>query len=282
MCSLIQADYVEMKILAQAQSGEFWLAVNKVNRSKVVVKKPRPSISSQILGREINCLKSCQHPNIIRFITANIDSTRDTYLLYFEYAEKGQLKTFLQNEKASLNTPLLFSMAAGVACGMMELERRKIVHCDVRANNILVDGDLVCKIASFSRAHCLKDTESYKVCNVFQITTRWQAPEVLNGGKFSNQSDVWSFGVLLAEVFSYGGIPYPGMKANEVKSFVMGRKKMEKPAECPKEVYDLMKECFHYRSDQRLSFTSVYKALMQLHGNFFSKDWGKMAGEIED
>ena len=263
---------MEIKIVAQGQSGEFWLAVNKVNDLMTVIRKPKVTYTQEMLGKEISILESCRHPNIIKFITADFSQSEKTFSLVFEYAERGKLKTYLHDEKANLNSSILLGMATNVACGMMELAQRNIVHCDIQASNILIDAHQVCKIASFNKALRLKPKESHKICETLQVAIRWQPPEVLSNRKFSLKSDVWSFGVFLAEVFTYGGAPYPTMKGNDVKKFVLEKKIMEKPIECPKEVYSVMKECLNYRPDHRFPFSELHKRLRELHSTFFRRD----------
>ena len=258
---------MEKKLLAHGQSGEFWLAVSKYNGSKVVIKKPNSSMAvsskMQQLNQEINSLKCCRHSNIIRLLTVDFNPSQQTHSLYFEYAENGQLKSFLQNQTARIDNGKLVIMALGVASGMIELGQKKIIHCDLRASNILINDDLVCKIAGFSKVQILKDNESHVVCNDHQLAVRWQAPEVLSSGQFSFQSDVWSFGVFLAELFSYGSSPYPGMKAIEVKNLVLAQKIMEKPNDCSNDVFNVMKECFHFHASKRIPFTEVQLAFKQ-------------------
>ena len=258
-------------MLAQGRSGEFWLAVSRVDRSKVVVKKPAATSSAEMLGQEVNALLKCKHPNVIQFIMADMNTTEQLFSLYFEYVERGQLQSYLESQQTNISLAKLLTMAANIASGMTELEKHKVIHCDLKTSNILIDGDYLCKIASFNKAHCLKETEKYRVCDPYHLSTRWQAPEVLSSRKFSIKSDVWSFGVVMAELFSYGSKPYPKMKGEEVKKFVLGKKKMPQPIGCPKEVYSIMKECFHYREDQRFPFTAVQKALKELQSKFFKK-----------
>ena len=272
---------MESKLLAHGHNGEYWLAVSKVDRSKVVVKKPAATVTTEMLGQEVNALLKCKHPNVIQFIMADMSATEQVSL-YFEYAEKGQLKSYLRGEKTNISLAKLLAMAANIACGMAELEKHKVIHCDLKASNILIDGDYLCKIASFNKAQCLKDNEKYRICDLYQLSTRWQAPEVLSSRKFSSKSDVWSFGVLMAELFSYGSKPYPTMKFDEVKKFVLAKKKMPQPSGCPKEVYNIMKECFHQREDQRFPFTAVQKALKELHSKFFKKESDSSVSEFEE
>ena len=272
---------MDSKLLAQGHSGDYWLAVSKVDRSKVVIKKPAATITTEMSCHEVNALLKCKHPNVIHFIMADMNAT-DQVSLYFEYAEKGQLKSYLESEKANIKLTKLLGMAANIACGMAELEKHKIIHRDLKASNVLLDGDCLCKIASFNKAQCLKDNEKYRICDLFHLSPRWQAPEVLSNQKFSTKSDVWAFGVLMAELFSFGSKPYPTMKSDEVRKFVLGKKKMPQPTGCPKDVYNLMKECFHHREDQRFPFTAVQKALKELHSKYFKKDSDSSVSEFED
>ena len=263
--SVLQVDYVEMNILAKGSTGEYWLAVNKIDRSKVVIKKPLETISSAVLGQEVHVLKCCQHPNIVKLITPLLGPLQSTPSLVFEYAGKGTLQKYLQNEKGSLSTSTLLAMAAGVACGMAELEQKGIIHCDLKARSILIDDDLVCRIASFSKALCLKSGETFKVCNSHRLAIRWQAPEILKDWKFSAKSDAWAFGVFLCEVFTHGSQPYPDMNADEVKQFVLTQKRMDKPNESfPKEVFALMKDCFQCNTARRPNFVTLQAQLKRL------------------
>ena len=108
-------------MLAYGQTGEFWLAINRIDRSK----KPADVISKEMLGKEIDILEHCQHPNIIKLISADLNYSENTYSLFFEYAEKGDLRGFLQNEGARINVVVLLGMALGVGSGMIRVGAEK-------------------------------------------------------------------------------------------------------------------------------------------------------------
>lgn len=263
---MLQDEYVETKILAVGNSGEFWLAANKTNNTKVVIKKAT-EFAAAMLGQEVHVLTCCHHPNIVSLISPILSQQIPS--LVFEYAEKGQLKEYLQNEGESLCESSLIAMATNVACGMAELECKGFIHCDLKASNILIDKDLVCKIASFNKVLCLKGNEKYKICKSHRIAIRWQAPEVLSDYKFSIKSDAWSFGVFLSELFTYGEKPYPDMKVDHVKRFVLSKNKMIQPSKCPKEVYKLMKECFDAHVERRPAFDILHKQLKKLQSKLY-------------
>ena len=266
---LLQNEYVETNILTMTSTGgEFWLAVNRFDNTKVVIKKAAES-ERAMLGQEVHVLTCCQHPNIIQMITPILSQQIPS--LVFEYAEKGQLKNYLKNERERLRESDLIGMAANVACGMAELERQNFVHCNLKASNILLDRDLVCKIASFNKVLCLKGNEQHKVCKSYRIAIRWQPPEVLSECKYSIKSDVWSFGVFLSELFTYGEKPYPDMKPDEVTKLVLSKKKMSKPNNCPKEIYKLMKECFDTNIERRPTFDILHKQLKKLQSKLYRR-----------
>ena len=259
---LLKIEIVEEEKLANGKSGEVWLAVDKRDRSKVIVKKP---FSKEIFMQEQNVLSKLCHPNVIRLIDS---SATKSPMLIFEYAENGNLLSCLKSSTSSFGTSKLLAISAGVACGMSELEKYGIIHCDVKAKSILIDAHFVCKIASFSKARCLKPGESSYVppSNVsVNLPIKWAAPEILSKRKFSIKSDVWAFAVLLSEVFSRGTTPYPNMDNAKVKNDVQKGIKMVQPSECPNEVYEVMKCCFELHAKNRPSFATVHQQLKELH-----------------
>ena len=107
--------------------------------------------------QEKNALAQISHSNIIRLIDF---SESESPTLIFEYAENGNLLNCLKLSASTFSTSKLLEISAGIACGMLELEKCSIIHCDILAKNILVDSHFVCKVAnSFSKAQCLKPGE---------------------------------------------------------------------------------------------------------------------------
>ena len=192
---------MEEEKLANGKNGEVWSAFDRKEGTKVVIKKP---ITTEIFMQEKYVLANIRHANIIRLMDSSIAGSP---MLVFEYAVNGNLRNYLKSPANSFSISKLLVISTDVACGMSELEKRAIIHCAVKAKSILIDSHFVCKVASFSKAQCLKPGKSSYVplSNlVITIATKWAAPEILSEKKFSIKSDVWAFGVLLSEVFSQG------------------------------------------------------------------------------
>ena len=250
--------------IAEGKSGEFWEAINTADNSTVIIKYPK--VQDKLKLKEINALMRISHPNVIKLI--GISTIKSPIALIIEYVDNRNLLSFLRSNKNSLKVAQQFTIAESIARGMVQLERSNIVHCDLTAHSVLIDTHLVCKINSFSNAQCLDSTSGSMTVPQhveLMLPLKWCAPEVFLNRKFSTKSDVWSYSVVLYEIFSLGAPPYSGMSNSEVRDFVTKGSVMPKPSSFSSKVYDLMQSCFKFAPVDRPAFNHIYKTLKSLH-----------------
>ncbi|XP_077945436.1 fibroblast growth factor receptor 3 isoform X16 [Gasterosteus aculeatus] len=211
-----------------------------------------------------------KHKNIINLLGA---CTQDGPLyVLVEYASKGNLREYLRARRPpgmdysfdtckipdeQLTFKDLVSCAYQVARGMEYLASQKCIHRDLAARNVLVTEDNIMKIADFGLARDVHNIDYYKKTTNGRLPVKWMAPEALFDRVYTHQSDVWSYGVLLWEIFTLGGSPYPGIPVEELFKLLKEGHRMDKPANCTHELYMIMRECWHAVPSQRPTFRQL-------------------------
>ncbi|KAG2461125.1 LCK kinase, partial [Polypterus senegalus] len=215
-------------------------------------------MSTAAFLEEANLMKNLQHPKLVRLYAV---VTQEPIFIVTEFMANGSLVDFLKTSEGSkLTINILIDMASQIAEGMAFIEAKNYIHRDLRAANILVSEDLICKIADFGLARLIEDNE-YTAREGAKFPIKWTAPEAINFGTFSIKSDVWSFGILLTEIVTYGRIPYPGMTNPEVIQNLERGYRMPIPENCPEELYDIMKRCWKELPEDRPTFEYLKSVL---------------------
>ncbi|XP_007439068.1 tyrosine-protein kinase Srms [Python bivittatus] len=242
--------------------GEVWEGMWK-NTVPVAIKIMKQADMRDDFAKEIQNLKSLKHTRLIKLLA--VCSMGEPVYIVTELMRKGNLHSYLNTAAGKeLTTHHLLSISCQVADGMTYLEEQHIVHRDLAARNILVGDDLACKIADFGLARLLKD-DIYSTSSNAMIPVKWTAPEAAIYQTYSPKSDVWSYGILLYEVFSYGQCPYDGMTNQETIQQITRGYRLPRPNSCSPEIYSIMLECWKSHPEERPSFLNLRDALFSIY-----------------
>jgi serine/threonine protein kinase len=161
-----------------------------------------------------------------------------------------------------------------IASGMKYLHSKNVCHRDLAARNILLDENKNAKIADFGLARDLFENDYYRRKSNAKVPVRWLAPECLLDLKVYPNSDNWSFGILMWEIFTLGGNPYPTVPVENLFDYLKDGNRMSKPMYADDDIYKLMLDCWKFRADQRPSFNVIYDRLSQILANYEEKSNG--------
>ncbi|XP_077650476.1 LOW QUALITY PROTEIN: tyrosine-protein kinase SYK-like [Urocitellus parryii] len=212
-----------------------------------------PALKNELLA-EANVMQQLDNPYIVRMIGI---CEAESWMLVMEMAELGPLNKYLQQNR-HIKDKNIIELVHQVSMGMKYLEECNFVHRDLAARNVLLVTQHYGKISDFGLSKALQADENYyKAQTHGKWPVKWYAPECIKYYKFSSKSDMWSFGLLMWEIFSYGQKPYRGMKGSEVTAMLEKGERIGCPQGCPREMYDLMNLCWTYEVDKRPGFVAV-------------------------
>ncbi|XP_075916129.1 ephrin type-A receptor 5-like [Petromyzon marinus] len=233
---------------------------------RVAIKTLKGGSSKQQQQQDFLCEASImgqfEHDNIVRL--EGVVTKSKPVMIITEFMENHSLDLFLRMKKGHLVVTQLLGMLRDVASGMEYLSRRGYVHRDLAARNVLVSGELTCKVSDFGLSRTLlldADPEGAYTSRGGKIPIRWTAPEAIAQLRFTSASDVWSYGIVVWEVTSYGERPYWDMSNRDVMEAVEGGWRLPCPMDCPMLLRRLMLSCWQQESSWRPSFSRLVTAV---------------------
>ncbi|XP_066594621.1 tyrosine-protein kinase Fer isoform X2 [Prorops nasuta] len=256
-------DVILLEKIGRGNFGDVYKAQLKPCKTEIAVKTCKvtlPDEQKRKFLQEGRILKQYDHPNIVKLI--GICVQKQPIMIVMELVPGGSLLTYLRKNSNNIVQREQLRMCKDAAAGMRYLESKYCIHRDLAARNCLVGVDSIVKISDFGMS---REEEEYIVSDgMKQIPIKWTAPEALNFGKYTSLCDVWSYGVLMWEIFSKGGTPYSGMSNSQAREKIDSGYRMPAPNGTPEEIYRLMLRCWEYEPEKRPHFDQIYTVVETL------------------
>ncbi|XP_078498671.1 ephrin type-A receptor 2 isoform X1 [Lissotriton helveticus] len=257
------------KVIGAGEFGEVYKGILKLPGKKetpVAIKTLKAGYTEKQridFLSEASIMGQFSHHNIIHL--EGVVSKYKPMMIITEHMENGALDKFLRDNDGEFSVLQLVGMLRGIAAGMKYLSDMNYVHRDLAARNILVDSQLVCKVSDFGLSRVLEDDpEATYTTSGGKIPIRWTAPEAISYRKFTSASDVWSYGIVMWEVISYGERPYWELSNHEVMKAINEGFRLPAPMDCPSAIYQLMMQCWLQDRSRRPKFPDIVSLLDKL------------------
>ena len=236
--------------LGAGTHGEVWEGLWNATTA-VAIKALKPGTSPPT--EEIRHLLKLRHPKLVQVYGAC--TKQEPVYIVMELMKQGSLLEYLKGEGRSLKMPQLIDMAVQVAAGMAYLEEQHCTHRNLAVRNILIGEDNIWKVADFGMTRITGEDLTG------EHSIKWTAPEALLYNRFTIKSDVWSMGVVLYEIITFGRTPYPGMTNAQVLEAIQRGYRMSRPMGCPDKLYDMMLDCWKEEQSERPTFVTLQRQL---------------------
>ncbi|XP_074510269.1 focal adhesion kinase 1-like isoform X6 [Sebastes fasciatus] len=256
----IQRDRIELgRCIGEGQFGDVHQGVyiSPENPAlSVAVKTCKNSTSDSVREKflqEALTMRQFDHPHIVKLMGVITDNP---VWIIMELCTLGELRSFLQVRKYSLDLATLILYSYQLSTALAYLESKRFVHRDIAARNVLVSTVDCVKLGDFGLSRYMEDSSYYKASKG-KLPIKWMAPESINFRRFTTASDVWMFGVCMWEILMFGIKPFQGVKNNDVIGRIENGERLAMPPQCPPTLYSLMTKCWSYDPSKRPRFTEL-------------------------
>ena len=262
-----QLHYIEK--IGDGSFGQLWKAESldsDNSRTSLLIKRVKSDAAKGLMNdflHEMNLIAGLRHINIIQLMC--ISSPGENLFMGFESNDMCGLKQCLKMEDSEESQPLncnvLLDVASQICSALEYLHSNQIIHKDLGTRNCLINGDSVVKVTYFGLGPYLHPEDYFIDQTCYSLPVRWMSPEALRTRRFTKTNDVWSFSILLWELFSCVKMPYEGKTDTEAIKCITKGELLPCPKECPARVYSLMKECWNIIPSERLTFPEIRERL---------------------
>ncbi|XP_040928763.1 protein tyrosine kinase 2aa isoform X4 [Betta splendens] len=256
----IQRDRIELgRCIGEGQFGDVHQGIyNSPDKPSlaVAIKTCKNCTSDSVREKflqEALTMRQFDHPHIVKLIGV---ITENPVWIIMELCTLGELRSFLQVRKYSLDLATLILFAYQLSTALAYLESKRFVHRDIAARNVLVSSVDCVMLGDFGLSRYMEDSSYYKASKG-KLPIKWMAPESINFRRFTSASDVWMFGVCMWEILMYGIKPFQGVKNNDVIGRIENGERLAMPPQCPPTLYSLMTKCWSYDPSKRPRFTEL-------------------------
>uniref|UniRef100_A0AAY5EYK3 Receptor protein-tyrosine kinase n=1 Tax=Electrophorus electricus TaxID=8005 RepID=A0AAY5EYK3_ELEEL len=258
---LKETELKRMKVLGAGAFGTvykgIWVPEGETVKIPVAIK-----ILNEATGPKANVefmdealiMASVEHPHLVRLLGVCLSRTVQ---LVTQLMPHGCLLDYVHEHKDNIGSQLLLNWCVQIAKGLMYLEERRLVHRDLAARNVLVKSPNHIKITDFGLARLLDGDEKEYNADGGKMPIKWMALECIHYRKFTHQSDVWSYGVTIWELMTFGGKPYDGIPTREIPDLLEKGERLPQPPICTIDVYMVMVKCWMIDADSRPKFKEL-------------------------
>uniref|UniRef100_A0A663LY94 Receptor protein-tyrosine kinase n=1 Tax=Athene cunicularia TaxID=194338 RepID=A0A663LY94_ATHCN len=258
---LKETEFKKVKVLGSGAFGTvykgLWIPEGEKVKIPVAIKELReatsPKANKEILD-EAYVMASVDNPHVCRLLGICLTSTVQLITQLMPY---GCLLDYIREHKDNIGSQYLLNWCVQIAKGMNYLEERRLVHRDLAARNVLVKTPQHVKITDFGLAKLLGADEKEYHAEGGKVPIKWMALESILHRIYTHQSDVWSYGVTVWELMTFGSKPYDGIPASEISSVLEKGERLPQPPICTIDVYMIMVKCWMIDADSRPKFREL-------------------------
>ncbi|XP_077991296.1 epidermal growth factor receptor-like [Glandiceps talaboti] len=228
---------------------------------KVLHEGNMTSKANQELLEEAYLMASTNHENVVRLLCLSMSHQM---MLITQLLPLGALIDYLRKHKHIIGSQHILNWSVQIAKGMYYLETKRLVHRDLAARNVLVETPSRVKITDFGLAKFIDVNQDEYTAGGGKMPIKWLALECITHRRFTHQSDVWSYGVTLWEIMTFGGKPYEGVKPRDIPDLLEKGERLRQPDICTIEVYMIMLKCWMLDEDSRPTFKELVEEFMNM------------------